>query len=127
MALGSETHTWSYSNLYAETPSLATIAGNYADGPNTLTVSANGAIFEQDPTSACVINGQASIVNPSYNAYALSFTFASCTGSATVLNGQSATGFGYYDDSVNPVQLVIGLHLTVNGQTFVEAGALNKM
>jgi hypothetical protein len=127
MALGSETNTWSYSNLYAETPSLATIAGNYADGTNTLTVSSNGAIFEQDPTSGCVINGQASIVNASYNAYSLSFTFASCTGSLAVLNGQTATGLGYYDDSGNPIQFVYGIHVTVNGQTFVEAGALTKM
>ena len=127
MALGSETHTWTYSNLYAEKPSLATIAGNYADGSNTLTVDANGVVFEQDPTSGCVINGQISIVNPAYNAYAVSYTFASCTGSAAVLNGQSATGLGYYDDSVNPIQFVIGLHLTVSGQTVVVAGALNKM
>jgi hypothetical protein len=127
MALGSETNTWSYSNLYAQTPSLTTVAGNYADGSNTLTISSNGAIFEQDPTTGCVINGQASIVNPSYNAYSFSYTFASCTGNAAVLNGQTATGFGYYDNSVNPNQVVYGVHVTVNGQTVVLAGALNKM
>ena len=127
MALGSETNTWSYSNLYAQTPSLATVAGNYADGSNTLTISSNGAIFEQDPTTGCVINGQASIVNSSYNAYSFSYTFASCTGNAAVLNGQTATGFGYYDNSVNPNQVVYGVHVTVNGQTIVLAGAINKM
>jgi hypothetical protein len=126
-ALGAETQTWSYSNLYAETPSLATVAGNYADGSDTLTVSSNGAIFEQDPATGCVINGQASIVNPSYNAYAFSFTFSSCTGNYAALNGQAATGLGYYDDSVNPPQLVYGEHVTVNGQTIVAAGALNQM
>ena len=101
MALGGENHTWSYSNLYAEAPSLANVAGNYADGSDTLTVSSNGVIFEQDPTTGCVINGQASIVNPSYNAYSFSFTFGSCTGNYAALNGQTATGLGYYDDSVN--------------------------
>ena len=127
MALGGENHTWSYSNLYAEAPSLANVAGNYADGSDTLTVSSNGVIFEQDPTTGCVINGQASIVNPSYNAYSFSFTFGSCTGNYAALNGQTATGLGYYDDSVNPPQLVYGEHMTVNGQTIVAAGALGKM
>jgi hypothetical protein len=126
-ALGSETHTWSYSNLYAQTPSLAAVAGNYADGSDTLTISSNGTIFEQDPTTGCVTNGQASIVNPSYNAYAFSFTFSNCTGNAAVLNGQTATGLGYYDNSVNPNQVVFGVHVIVNGQTIVVAGALNKM
>ena len=127
MALGSGTNTWSYSNLYAETPSLATIAGNYADNSNTLTVSSNGAIFEQDPNTGCVINGQASIVNPSYNAYSVSYTFASCTGNAAVLNGTTAKGLGYYDDTVNPIEIVYGVHATVNGQAFVLAGTLSKM
>jgi hypothetical protein len=123
---GTATHTWSYSGLYSEMPSLATIAGNYTDGSNTLTVNSNGAIFEQDPTTGCVLNGQASIVNSSYNAYALSFSYASCTGTAAVLNGQTGTGFGYYDDSVSPNQFVYGVHLTVNGQITVIAGALVK-
>lgn len=123
---GTATHTWSYSSLYSEMPSLATIAGNYTDGSNTLTVNSNGAIFEQDPTTGCVLNGQASIVNSSYNAYALSFSYASCTGAAAVLNGQTGTGFGYYDDSLSPNQFVYGVHVTVNGQTAVIAGALVK-
>jgi hypothetical protein len=127
MALGSATQTWSYSNLYAETPSLATVAGNYADNSDTLTLSSNGTVFEQDPTSGCVINGQVSIVNSSYNAYALSFTFASCTGNSAVLNGQTGTGLAYYDDSVNPAQFVYGVHVTVSGVTVVLANAAPKM
>jgi len=126
-SLGSETHTWSYSNLYAETPSLAKVAGNYADGTDTLTVNADGSIFEQDPTTGCVINGQASIVNSSYNGYTFSYTFGNCTGNSAILNGQTATGLGYYDDSVNPNQIVYGVHVTVNGQTLVFAGSLTKM
>lgn len=126
-ALGSETHTWSYSSLYAEMPSLSTVAGNYADGTDTLTVSSDGTIFEQDPTTGCVVNGQVSIVNPTYNGYNLSFTYSNCTGGAAVLNGVTATGLGYYDDSVNPNQIVVGLHTTVNGQVIVVAGILPKM
>jgi hypothetical protein len=126
-ALGTESHTWSYSKLYAETPSLTKLAANYTDGSNTMTLSSNGTIFEQDPTTGCVINGQISIVNPSYNAYAFNFTFASCTGTEAALNGQTAMGLGYLDDSVTPNQLVFGARLTVNGQTLVLAGTLNKM
>jgi hypothetical protein len=127
MALGSETHTWAYSSLYAEMPSLTSIAGNYADGTDTLTINADGTIFEQDPTTGCVINGTVSIVNPSYNAYALSVTWSNCTGNSMVLNGKTATGLGYIDDSMSPNQVDFGVRLTVGGQTFVLAGALNKM
>jgi len=127
MALGSEAHTWSYSNLYSETPSLSTLAGNYSDGPDTFTISSNGTIFEQDPATGCVVNGQVSIVNPLYNGYSFSFTYSSCTGSAAVLNGVTATGLGYYDDSVSPNEVVLGLHVTVDGQTVVVAGILPKM
>jgi hypothetical protein len=127
MALGSETQTWAYSSLYAEMPSLTSIAGNYADGTDTLTINADGTIFEQDPTTGCVINGTVSIVNPSYNAYALSVTWSNCTGNSMVLNGKTATGLGYIDDSMSPNQVDFGVRLTVGGQTFVLAGALNKM
>ena len=74
-----------------------------------------------------MINGTVSIVNPSYNAYAMSFTFSNCTGNSAVLNNQTATGLGYLDDSVSPNQVDFGVRLTVNGQTFVLAGALKKM
>jgi hypothetical protein len=128
MALGSETNTWSYSNLYSETPSLATLAGSYSTASgDTITISSDGTVFEQDPTTGCVINGRVSILNSSYNAYSISYTFANCTGNATALDGQTATGLGYYDDSVNPNQVDFGLHMTVNGQTLVLAGALTKM
>src|SRR4029077_19958501 len=104
-----------------------TLAGNYADGPDTVTVGADGTIFEQDPSTGCVVNGQVSIVNPSYNAYSFTYTFGNCTGNAAILNGQTATGLGYYDDSVNPTEIVFGVHVTVSGQTVVVAGAMPKM
>lgn len=126
MALGPETNTWSYATIYNEKPSFATIGGNYADGAYTLTVSSTGAIFEQQPDTGCVINGQVTAADPFHNAWDLSFTFASCTGALAVLNGQTAIGLGYYDDSVSPNQFVYGIHVTVNGQTAVQAGVLNK-
>ena len=68
------------------------IAGNYTDGSDTLTISSDGAIFEQDATTGCVVNGQVSIPNMSYNAYSFSVTYANCTGANSVLNGTTATG-----------------------------------
>jgi hypothetical protein len=126
-ALGTTSQTWSYSKLYEETPSLTKLAANYADGPNTMTISSNGTLFEQDPTTGCVLNGQVSIVNASYNAYAMNFTFSSCTGAEAALNGIVVTGLGYLDDSVSPNQFLFGAKFTLNGQTLVVAGALNKM
>lgn len=125
-SMGTAMHTWSYSSLYAQPPSLATIAGNYRNGTDTLTVGSDGAILEQDPASGCVLSGQAAIVNSSYNSYSLSFSYANCTGTLAVLNGQTGTGLGYYDDTVNPNQFVYGVHIAVNGRTTVFAGALVK-
>jgi len=120
------TGTWNYSNLYASGSSLTQIAGNYLDGTNTLTVSSGGTIFEQDPTSGCVINGDASILDSAYDAYGMRFTFSSCTGTALILNGQSANGLAALDTTVTPNQLLIGISLDVNGRLFAIAGYITR-
>src|SRR5258708_27848130 len=61
-----ETTNFTFSSLYLNPSSLAAIAGNYNDGGLTMTVDANGAVFEQDP-SGCVMSGQVAIINASYN------------------------------------------------------------
>ena len=120
------TATWTYDSLYALAPSYSTISGNYTDGSDTLTISGSGAIFEQDPTSGCVINGQVNIPNGSYNAYSFTITYASCTGADAGLNGVTATGLGYYDNTTNPNQIDVGWKATVNGQTAVLIGVFPK-
>jgi hypothetical protein len=120
------TTTWTYNSLYALTPSLSLIAGNYTDGSNTLTISSNGAIFEQDPTTGCVINGQVTIPSASYNAYSFSITYGNCTGANSVLNGTTATGLATYDNTVSPNQLDAGWHGTANGQLYVIIGIFAK-
>ncbi len=127
LALPVETHAWTYNGLYALPSSLATIAANYVDGANTLTISANGAVYEQDPATGCVINGTVSILDASYNAYGIRLTFSNCTGQSVLLNGLTATGLGYFDNTVSPNQLLIGLKLTIGGQTAVIIGGLQKM
>ena len=120
------TSTWTYNSLYALTPSLSMIAGNYTDGSDTLTISATGAIFEQDPTTGCVVNGQVTIPNSSYNAYSFSVTYANCTGANSVRNGTTATGIGAYDNTVTPNELDAGWHGTVNGQLYVYIGVFPR-
>ncbi|MBS0395655.1 MAG: hypothetical protein JSR54_13605 [Proteobacteria bacterium] len=127
LALPSETHTWAYNGLYALPSSLATIAGNYADGANTITISANGAIYEQDPASGCVINGTVSILNATYNAYGISFTFSNCSGQSVLLNGLTANGLGYVDNTASPNQVLVALKLAIGGQTAVIIGSLTRM
>ena len=122
MALGSDTETWTFSSSYDTPSSLATVAGNYTDGSNTLSINGNGAIFEQDPTTGCVINGQISTIDTQYNAYAGSFTFSNCTGTAAAANGVTFTGLATLDQTVNPAQLDFGVSANVNGSFVVDVG-----
>jgi hypothetical protein len=125
-ALPSETTTWSFSSLYMNPSSLATIAGNYDDGGPTLSIDANGVIFEQDP-NGCILNGQVSIINASYNAYGIRVTFSNCTGTSASLNGVTATGLAVLDTSTNPITIVGGLTGNIGGKVFAEAIEIPKM
>jgi hypothetical protein len=125
-ALPSETTTFSFSNLYLNSSSFAAIAGNYNDLGATMTVDANGAIFEQD-TNGCVLSGQVSIINASYNAYSVQLTFANCTGSEIALNGVTASGLVTLDNQVSPIAVVGGITATVNGQAVAEIFELPRM
>ena len=121
------TSTWTYNSLYALTPSLSMIAGNYSDGSDTLTISATGAISEQDPTTGCVVNGQLTIPNSSYNAYSFSVNYANCTGANAVLNGTTATGLATYDNTVTPNEIDAGWHGTnTSAQAYIFIGIFPK-
>jgi len=121
------TLTWTYDSLYALTPSLSMIAGNYTDGSETLTISATGAISEQDPTTGCVVNGQLTIPSSSYNAYSFSVNYANCTGANAVLNGTTATGLATYDNTVTPNEIDAGWHGTnTSAQAYIFIGIFPK-
>lgn len=126
MALGSETDTWTFSNAYLTPSSLATIAGNYTDGTNTLSIDGNGVIFEQDPTTGCVLNGQVTLINTQYNAYSLSVTVSSCMGTTAAANGVTFSGLAALDQTVSPAQLDFGLSASVNGQFVVLVDEVTK-
>ena len=120
-----------YSALYDRDSSLAASAGNFlpdthvdplAPGQFTgsISISGNGVIFEQDPLSQCVVNGQVNLIDTRFNAYEVSITFANCTDAYLTIdnsngqfgpdptievfipNGTTLSGLGILDDSVLP-------------------------
>jgi hypothetical protein len=116
--------TATFNNLYNAPSSLASISGNWT-GPtgDVLSITATGAMFEQDPTSGCMINGQVSIINASFNAYAATATYSNCQGDAAVLNGLTASGLLTLDNSVSPSLLYAGYSVTLGtGQTIIVVG-----
>jgi hypothetical protein len=125
-ALPAEATTFTFSSLYLNPSSLATIAGNYNDVGATMTVDANGAIFEQDP-NGCVLSGQVSIIDAAYNAYGIQLTFANCTGTSAILNGVVASGLVTLDTSISPATVIGGITGNISGQLFVEAFNLPRM
>lgn len=115
-----ETRTLTFNTLYNEPSSLSRIAGNWT-GPTGVvtTVSSDGSFFAQDPSSGCVVNGQYSIIDSNYNAYAGSATYSNCVGSAAVLNGLTATGLATINDTVVPNKLEGGASVRLNDGTVI--------
>lgn len=108
-----------FNPLYDQASSLAAIAGNYAAGSGTaVSIDANGAIFSQDASTGCVVNGAAAIIDASYNAYSIQASYASCTGAAAVLNGITFSGLATLDTSVTPLQLIAGMTGSGGGTTY---------
>lgn len=118
--LPSETGSLTFDPLYNETSSLSKLAGNWT-GPTGVvsTVQSDGSFFAQDPASGCVVNGQYSIINPSYNVYAGSASYSNCQGAAAILNGQTASGLMTLDSTVSPNQLEGGVSVKLNDGTVI--------
>ena len=111
-------NVWSYSNVYNQPSSLAAIAGNWTGiGPyssgQTLNISSSGVVFEQDASSGCTVNGQVSLIDPSYNAYSITVAYSNCI-QYSGFNGQTASGLAAImppsGNSSSP-SLFIGLNL----------------
>jgi hypothetical protein len=118
--LPSSALTLTFNSLYNEPSSLSKIAGNWT-GPTGVVTSVNsdGSFFAQDPVTGCVINGQYSIIDARYNAYAGSATYNNCHGSAAVLNGLTATGLFALNDTVVPNKLEGGASVRLSNGTVV--------
>lgn len=111
-----------YNALYDRDSSLATIAGNYTDatspGSDALNVSSSGEIFGQQPATGCVINGQVRTINTAYNAYDIQYSFRSCVGSASILNGSTFSGIATLDNNVTPEMGIGGVQGRAGGVLF---------
>ena len=118
----------SYNSLYDVDSSLSAVSGNYTDPTtnDTVSVSGSGAITSQDPTTLCVVNGQVSIINAMYNAYAVTYEYANCTGTAAILNGVQFTGLATLNNGGNPVQVIIAVTGTVGTTKLALALTLNR-
>jgi len=119
----SSTTAWTYSSLYANPSSFAVIAGNYNDNGATLNINGSGQIFEQD-SNGCTVVGNVSIINASYNSYAVQVLFSNC---GSIPNGTSASGLVTLDTSVSPTNLIGGVSGSIGGTTYALAFEAPKM
>lgn len=116
-----------YDTVYDRDSSLAVISGNYDDFGLVISVDANGVIFEQDPFTGCVTNGQVSIINSQFNAYDVSITFSSCLGNLALLNGATFTGLAILDNTASPEQVIIALTGAAGGVTISNVSILPRI
>ena len=106
-----------YSLLYERASSLATIAGLYEDLKGAvIEIFTDGLIFAQDPVTNCVINGQASIIDTTFNAYDFQLTYSNCTGPDADLNGATFVGIGYLNGPGSPIDLIAPVIGEVDGE-----------
>jgi hypothetical protein len=103
--------TLSFNSVYNQSSSLAKIAGNYRDLDTNavINLSSNGVIFSQDPVTACIVNGVVAVINSSYNAYRIEYSFTGCRSPYTRLNGTTARGLATLDTTTSPNRAVIGV------------------
>jgi hypothetical protein len=80
------------SDLYGSSP--ATLAGNWDDAGNILTVNPDGTFFEQQG-NGCVVTGAYTIIDPAHNLYGVSFVFDSATCASNSIAGIQFTGLAY--------------------------------
>lgn len=114
--------TGAYDALHARGSQVATLAGTFhpATDPDSevVTIDANGAVFSQNATTGCVVNGSIKAFDSDYNVYRLDLTYSSCRAAAVVLNGRSAEGLGYFDSTKNPAVLFIALDVLGSAQHY---------
>jgi hypothetical protein len=103
---------WTYDALYNQPSSLALIAGTWSGsgvfGPGdsaTVDIGPNGVISAQDST--CTLSGQVSLIDPSFNAYAVTLSYSNCAddNDSWAVNGITGTGAAYIDNTVSPAVL----------------------
>ena len=122
----STSSTWSltFDSLYDTASSLSTIGGNYSDSSTgdpssgaTVSITSGGVITAQSSANGCVLSGNMSTNNTSYDVYEVSYSYESCTGTDATLNGIEFTGLAILNSNVSPMQIVIGVTGQSSGGT----------
>jgi hypothetical protein len=94
-----------FDTLYNQPSSTATVAGTYLDSQAQgfpIFIDTDGSI--QQSELICQTGGHISIIDPSYNLYRVQLTTKCDNGS-----NSSGSGLATLDNSVSPVQLLVGL------------------
>ncbi len=99
-----------FNPLYNRPSALATIAGNFREptSGSIVSISSNGTEFSQDAATGCVLNGTVSIINATFNAYRVQWSYSSCRGTSASLNGTTFRGLATLDNTSAPEELVLG-------------------
>lgn len=106
----SETLEFAFDPLYDRDSSLQTVAGTYQTSAGAvLSIAADGLVFAQDETTACVVNGRVGIYSPSFNVYSVTLLFESCTGPEAALNDSTFAGFAVLDNRETPEALIVAV------------------
>src|SRR5438309_1981557 len=94
--------TLTFNPQYNRASALATIAGNYGPGSLALTISSNGALFAQDASTGCVINGTVATIDTRFNMYAVDLSTMNCATEFGVPDGAQLHGLATLDNSQFP-------------------------
>jgi len=109
-----------YDARYELGSDLATFAGEWTDSSNpgidVVNIDSVGAITGQDESgTGCVYSGQVSIIDSTYNAYDVEWTYSSCSGQFAILNGITFSGIGAIDNTVSPIEFTVGATAIIQG------------
>lgn len=91
-----------YDELHEAEPSLAALAGTWADvddPEDVFSIDAAGALFSQSVDDNCVINGAVAVIDDNFNVYELTGDVSGCVGDSAPLNGAELTGLLYLDET----------------------------
>lgn len=108
-----------YGLIYERPVPLSMIAGTWQSLTGFLTTfSDSGGLTATDPISGCTVSGNISIINASYNAYAVTGNYTACPAGSSSLNNATISGvlayvaenralFGGYSTHANGVTALV--------------------
>lgn len=97
---------FTYDSQYERASSLDEISGFYRIGGDILRIDTLGLLFMQMANLGCVVNGQVSIIDPRWNAYEASVTYANCLEPLSLFNDVPMTGTVFLNDNSGSDRIV---------------------